>query len=67
MPESAQSFLNKEIAAALDNKEVHERLTGFGLTVPDRSENTAVSVKHHVESFLDVYGRLITELGIKSE
>jgi len=67
LPESIQIFLNREIAAALDNREVRERLTGFGLTVPDASENTAVSVRHHIESFLDVYGKLITELGIKSE
>jgi tripartite-type tricarboxylate transporter receptor subunit TctC len=67
LPESIQIFLNREIAAALDNKEVRERLTGFGLTVPDASENTAVSVRQHIESFLDVYGKLITELGIKSE
>jgi tripartite-type tricarboxylate transporter receptor subunit TctC len=67
LPESVQTFLNKEIAAALDNKEVRERLTGFGLTVPESSENTAVSVKQHIESFQAIYGKLITELGIKAE
>jgi tripartite-type tricarboxylate transporter receptor subunit TctC len=67
LPESIQTFLNRELAAALDNNEVRERLIGFGLTVPESSENTAASVKQHIDGFQAVYGKLITELGIKAE
>ena len=67
LPEPIQTFLNKEFVAALESKEVRERLTGFGLTVPESGENTAVSVKQHIDSFQAIYGKLITELGIKAE
>jgi len=66
-PEPVQALLNKEFAAALDRKDVRERLLGFGLAVPDSGENTVASVKAHIEEFGATYGRLITDLGIKAE
>ena len=40
IPESAQPALNKEFLAALDDGEVRDRLSGFGLQVPERADNT---------------------------
>ena len=67
MPESIQAVLNKEIATALESKEVRDRLVGFGLTVPESSENTVASLKKHIDDFAATYGKLIAELGIKAE
>jgi tripartite-type tricarboxylate transporter receptor subunit TctC len=67
IPEAVQAFLNKEFVTALDNKEVRERLTGFGLEVTERGENTVVNLKKHIDDFAATYGKLIAEMGIKAE
>ena len=66
-PEPVQAFLNKEFAATLDDKEVRERLVGFGLTVPNSSDNTVADLKKHIDDFAATYGKLIAEMGIKAE
>ncbi len=67
IPAPVQTFLNKEFASALDDKEVRDRLTGLGLTVPEGSKNTVAALKKHIDDFEGAYGKLITELGIKAE
>lgn len=67
LPESIQTFLNKEIAAALGDKDVRERLIAFGHTVPEPSANTVASVKQHIDGFHATYGQLVTEMGIKAD
>jgi tripartite-type tricarboxylate transporter receptor subunit TctC len=67
LPEPIQARLNKEFAAALDEKEVYDRLTGFGLQVTERGENTVADLKRHIDDFQTTYGRLIVELGIRAE
>jgi tripartite-type tricarboxylate transporter receptor subunit TctC len=67
LPETLQTFLNTEIAAAVGTQEVRERLLGFGLTVPDIGTNTTASVKAHIDDFQATYGRLIAEMGIRGE
>lgn len=67
IPEPIQALLNKEFLAALDNKEVRERLTGFGLEVTEARENTPAHLKKHIDDFAAVYGKLINEMGIKAE
>ncbi len=67
LPESLQTLLNRQFAVALDHPEVRERLTGFGLTVPEASENTATSVRDHIRDFQATYGPLIAEMGIRAE
>lgn len=66
-PAAIQGYLNKEIAAALGDKAVRERLEGFGHTVPAPAANTPASVKQHIDSFHATYGTLVTEMGIKSD
>lgn len=66
-PEPVQSFLNKEFAAALATPEVHDRLTGLGLTVPETADNTVANLKKHIDNFAATYGKLIAEMGIKAE
>ena len=66
-PEPVQTYLNREFAAALDTKEVNDRLVGLGLTVPTSSDNTVVDLTKHIDDFAATYGKLITELGIKAE
>jgi tripartite-type tricarboxylate transporter receptor subunit TctC len=65
IPEPVQTVLNKETAAALDDKAVRERLTGFGLQVTERADNTVAHLKKHIDSFAATYGKLIAEAGIK--
>jgi tripartite-type tricarboxylate transporter receptor subunit TctC len=67
IPEPIAALLNREFVAALDNKEVRERLTGFGLEVADGRTNTAAALKRHIDEFAVTYGRLINEMGIKAE
>jgi tripartite-type tricarboxylate transporter receptor subunit TctC len=67
MPADVQVLLNKEFAAALDIKEVRERLMGLGLTIPESRDNTVAAVKKHIDDFTATYGKLITEMGIKAE
>jgi tripartite-type tricarboxylate transporter receptor subunit TctC len=66
LPEAIQIYLNKEIAAALSNKEVRDKLIAFGHTVPEPAENTIAGVKAHIDSFYATYGQLVTEMGIKA-
>ena len=65
--EPVQALLNKEFTVALDNKEVRDRLTGFGLDVLEARENTPAGLKRHIDDFASTYGKLINELGIKAE
>ena len=67
MPAEMQSALNDAFATALENKEVRDRLTGFGLGVPTKAENTVAALKAHIDGFAATYGKLITELNIKAE
>jgi tripartite-type tricarboxylate transporter receptor subunit TctC len=67
IPEPVQALLNKEIAAAVDDKAVRERLTGFGLDVTERRDNTVANLKKHIDGFATTYGRLINEMGIKAQ
>ncbi len=67
IPEPVQAALNKEFAAALDDKAVRERITGFGLEVTASGENTTAYLKKHIDDFAATYGKLIAELNIKAE
>ena len=67
IPDPTTALLNKEFVTALDNKEVRERLTGFGLQVAEGRDNTPANLKRHIDDFAATYGKLINELGIKSE
>ena len=67
IPDPAAVLLNKEFVSALDHKEVRERLTGFGLQVAEGRDNTPANLKQHIDDFAATYGKLINELGIKSE
>jgi tripartite-type tricarboxylate transporter receptor subunit TctC len=67
IPDQVTALLNKEFVAALDNKEVRERLTGFGLQVADGRDNTQANLKRHIDEFAATYGKLIHEMGIKAE
>ena len=67
IPEPIQALLNKEFIAALDDKTVRERLTGFGLEVTDARDNTPAHLKKHIDDFAAVYGKLIADMGIKAE
>jgi tripartite-type tricarboxylate transporter receptor subunit TctC len=67
IPEPILSALNKEFIAALDDKSVRERLTGFGLEVIEGRENSPAHLKKHIDDFASTYGKLITYLGIKNE
>jgi tripartite-type tricarboxylate transporter receptor subunit TctC len=67
MPQSVQTILNAEFAAALDHKDVRDRLIGFGLAVPDSRHNSIAALKQHIDDFQATYDKLITELGIKAE
>ncbi|MEA3028140.1 MAG: hypothetical protein QOF91_3425 [Alphaproteobacteria bacterium] len=66
-PEPIQALLNKEFIAALDNKDVRDRLTGFGLEVTESGANTPAHLKKHIDDFAATYGKLIAEMGIKAE
>jgi tripartite-type tricarboxylate transporter receptor subunit TctC len=67
IPEPVQAALNKEFVTALDDKGVRDRLTGFGLDVTERADNTPAHLKQHIDNFAATYGKLITELGIKNQ
>jgi tripartite-type tricarboxylate transporter receptor subunit TctC len=67
IPEPVAALLNKEFVTALDNKEVRERLTGFGLQVAEGRDNTQANLKKHIDDFAATYGKLINEMGIKAE
>lgn len=65
--EPIQTLLNKEFTLVLANKEVLERLVGFGLDVPEARDNTPANLKRHIDEFASTYGKLITEMDIKAE
>jgi tripartite-type tricarboxylate transporter receptor subunit TctC len=67
IPEPVQTLLNREIASALDDKAVRERLTGFGLEVTEHRDNTVANLKKHIDGFAATYGKLISDLGIKAQ
>ena len=67
IPQPVLTALNKEFVTALDDKSVRERLTGFGLEVIEGRQNSAGHLKKHIDDFATTYGKLITELGIKTE
>ena len=67
IPEPVAALLNAAFVTALDNKEVRERLTGFGLEVAEGRDNTQANLKKHIDDFATTYGRLINEMGIKAE
>jgi tripartite-type tricarboxylate transporter receptor subunit TctC len=67
IPEPVLAALNKEFVAALDDKTVRERLTGFGLDVPEGRDNTPARLKKHIDDFAATYGKIIAEAGIKNE
>jgi len=67
IPDAVLARLNKEFLAALDDAEVRERLSGFGLQVPERTDNTPAALKRHIDDFAATYGKLIADMGIKPE
>ena len=67
MPVALQARLNAEIAGALDDETVRDQLTGFGLQVPSRAENTVAALTRHIDDFQATYDKLIGELGIEAQ
>ena len=67
LPAPLQAKLNAEFATALDDKEVRERLVGFGLGVPESRQNTVAALKKHIDDFQATYDKLIVELGIEAQ
>ena len=67
VPAPVAALLNKEFVVALDDKNVRERLVGFGLEVPEGRTNTPADLKKHIDDFAAVYGKLINDLNIKAE
>ena len=67
IPAAVQNRLNQVFLEALDEKDVRDRLVGFGLDVPVRAENTTAALKKHIDDFAATYGKLINDLGIKAE
>jgi tripartite-type tricarboxylate transporter receptor subunit TctC len=67
MPVALQTQLNRAFVDVLDDKQMTERLVGFGLQAPDRNANSPADLKQHIDEFEATYGKLINELGIKSE
>jgi len=49
MPAALQARLNADVAAALEDKGVRDALTGFGLQVPGRAENTIAALTRHID------------------
>jgi tripartite-type tricarboxylate transporter receptor subunit TctC len=67
LPAPLQALLNATFATALDDKDVRERLIGFGLGVPESRQNTVAALKKHIDDFQATYDKLITELGIVAQ
>jgi tripartite-type tricarboxylate transporter receptor subunit TctC len=67
LPPALQARLNSEFAVALDDRQVRERLIGFGLGVPESRQNTFAALKQHIDDFQATYDKLITELGIEAQ
>jgi tripartite-type tricarboxylate transporter receptor subunit TctC len=62
-----QARLNAEIAAALADKGVRDQLTGFGLDVPARADNSVAALTRHIDDFKATHDKLIDELGIEAQ
>jgi tripartite-type tricarboxylate transporter receptor subunit TctC len=67
LPAPLQARLNAELATALDDRQVRERLVGFGLVVPESRRNTVAALKKHIDDFQATYDKLIVELGIEAQ
>jgi tripartite-type tricarboxylate transporter receptor subunit TctC len=67
LPPALQARLNSEFATALDDRQVRERLIGFGLGVPESRQNTVAALKQHIDDFQATYDKLIDELGIEAQ
>jgi tripartite-type tricarboxylate transporter receptor subunit TctC len=67
LPPALQARLNSEFAGALDDRQVRERLIGFGLGVPESRHNTVAALTKHIDDFQATYDKLITELGIEAQ
>jgi tripartite-type tricarboxylate transporter receptor subunit TctC len=67
LPAPLQARLNAELATALDDRQVRERLVGFGLVVPESRRNTVAALKKHIDDFQATYDKLITDLGIEAQ
>ena len=67
MPAPLQARLNGEIAGALEDAGVRDQLTGLGLQVPSRAENTVAALTRHIDDFRATYDKLIDELGIEAQ
>ena len=62
-PAAIQRELNLQFAAALEYREVRERLLGFGHTVPLAADNSPEAVRAHIDRFSAIYGPLAKEVG----
>jgi tripartite-type tricarboxylate transporter receptor subunit TctC len=67
LPPTLQTKLNAEFATALDDRNVRERLIGFGLGVPESRQNTVAALRRHIDDFQATYDKLIDELGIQAQ
>jgi tripartite-type tricarboxylate transporter receptor subunit TctC len=67
MPGPLQARLNAEIAGALEDMAVRNQLTGFGLQVPSRAENTVAALTQHIDDFQATYDKLIDDMGIEAQ
>ena len=67
LPAPLQTRLNTQFVSALDDRQVRERLVGFGLTVPESGQNTVAALKKHIDDFQATYDKLIDELGIEAQ
>jgi tripartite-type tricarboxylate transporter receptor subunit TctC len=66
MPAPLQARLNAAIAGALEDKAVRDQLTGFGLQVPSRAENSIAALTKHIDDFRTTYDKLIDDMGIEA-
>jgi len=67
LPPALQARLNSEFASALDDRQVHDPLVGFGLGVPESKQNTVAALSKHIDDFAATYGKLIDDLGIAAQ
>ncbi len=63
-PAAVQTELNRHFAAALEHKEVRDKLIGFGHSMPVAAENSGAGVKKHIDDFHAAYAGLVRELGL---
>jgi tripartite-type tricarboxylate transporter receptor subunit TctC len=62
-----QARLNAAFAGALEDENVRDRLTGFGLQVPSRAGNTVAALTRHIDDFQATHDKLIGDLGIEAQ